>query len=471
MTHDIAAHFAPFEERMRQAGLSDIVIDNFRYYYGALAAGETGVIPENTIDAVPSVVDLSEIEQYIPAGETLLPRAAVLKLNGGLGTSMGLDKAKSLLVARDGLSFLDIIVHQNMRLNERYASRVPLLFMNSFSTDADTREVLARYPSLAGPIPSTMMQNKVPKILRDSLQPAVWLADPDLEWCPPGHGEVYVVLATTGMLDTLLDNGYEYLFISNADNLGATLDPGILGYISQHHIPFLMEVADRTEADKKGGHIARLQNGQLVLREIAQCPPEDLPAFQDTGKHRFFNTNNIWVDLVQLKQTLVQNNYVLKLPMIRNAKTLDPRNTASPGVFQLETAMGSAISVFPNAQALRTSRERFLPVKLCQDLLTLRSDIYTLDEAYRLRASLNRQLGPIVLDLDSRYYRLIGDFEQRFPTTPSLVDCAQLTVQGDVVFESGIALHGHVQFVNASAEQRHVPAGTAIADSTYELKE
>ena len=73
-----------------------------------------------------------------------------------------------------------------------------------------------------------------------------------------GHGEVYIVLATSGMFDALLARGYQYLFLSNSDNLGATLNLGILGYIADEQIPFLMEVADRTEADKKGGYRPRL---------------------------------------------------------------------------------------------------------------------------------------------------------------------------------------------------------------------
>jgi UTP--glucose-1-phosphate uridylyltransferase len=465
---DNIADFAPFEVRMRQEGLAQIVIDNFRHYYGVLAGGSVGLIPEGEIAPVESARSIDELARYQDAGRQALRHAAVLKLNGGLGTSMGLDKAKSLLVVRDGLTFLDIIARQTISYSTRYDCQIPLILMNSFNTDADSQAALEHYPALRGPIPNVVMQNKVPKIRQDTFGPVEWPDDPQQEWCPPGHGEVYIVLATSGMLDALLARGYEYLFISNSDNLGATLDLGILGYLASERVPFLMEVADRTEADKKGGHIAQLHDGQLILREVAQCPEQDLPAFQDISRHRYFNTNNIWVNLVRLKQLLEANNNVLKLPMIRNAKTVDPKDTHSPAVYQLETAMGAAIGVFAGAQVLRVGRDRFMPVKTCEDLLRLRSDIYSLDQDYQLRAKANSQM--TLIQLDSRYYKRIADFEERFAEgAPSLYACAQLAVQGDVCFGAGVVCRGVARIVNRSSEQRQITAGTVIANTEVDL--
>ena len=467
MPHNNTANFAPFAERMRREGLPAIVIDNFHYYYDVLAAGSVGMIPEESIAPVAAVPDIADTAAYAAAGRAALGRAAVLKLNGGLGTSMGLDQAKSLLVARDGLTFLDIIARQTLGLGARYEQHVPLILMNSFNTDADSRAVLERYPELQGPIPLSLMQHKVPKILQDTLAPAEWPANPTLEWCPPGHGELYIALATSGMLEILLARGYEYLFISNADNLGATLDLGILGYLANKRLPFIMEVTDRTEADKKGGHIAQRRDGQLILREIAQCPEADLPAFQDIARHKYFNTNSIWINLRRLKQILDENNNVLKLPMIRNSKTLDPRDAGSPPVYQLETAMGAAIAVFPGAQVLRVGRDRFMPVKTCDDLLRLRSDIYTLDEHYSLRQVGSRPAALVALD--PRFYRLIADFEARFAHgAPSLRECDRLAVRGDVAFGAGVVCRGAVRVENNAPEQRHLPDNTVL-DGRREL--
>ncbi len=476
MPHDISANaaslanFAPFAERMHREELPDIVIDNFHHYYDVLSSGSVGLIAESEIEPVASVPDITDLAGYRAAGEAAMKQTAVLKLNGGLGTSMGLEKAKSLLVVRDGLTFLAIIARQNISLDMRYGTDVPLILMNSFNTDADSLAALERYPELQGPVPFSVMQHKIPKVLQDTLAPAEWLEDPELEWCPPGHGEVYVVLATSGLLDTLLARGYEYLFLSNVDNLGATVDPGILGYIASRDVPFLMEVTDRTEADKKGGHIARLHDGQLILREVAQCPREDLAAFQDIARHRYFNTNNIWVRLSALKRILDENDNVIKLPMIRNAKTLDPKDKDSPAVFQLETAMGAAIAVFPGSQVLRVGRDRFLPVKTCSDLLRLRSDIYELDEHYEIHAIPDRASDVTLIDLDARYYQLIDDFETRFSEgVPSLRQCASLTVEGDVVFGAGVVCKGAARIVNRVEQQVRLPAATVVEDAEYAL--
>ncbi|KAB8145244.1 UTP--glucose-1-phosphate uridylyltransferase [Chloroflexia bacterium SDU3-3] len=455
---------------MRREGLADLVIDNFHYYYTTLAAGVTGVISEADITPVESVASQSELASYEPAGRDAIGRAAVLKLNGGLGTSMGLEKAKSLLPVRDGLSFLDIIIRQNLHARHAHGAQVPLLLMNSFSTAADTEAVLARYPEVAQqPVPLTLMQNKVPKVLCDTLAPAEAPSAPDLAWCPPGHGELYVALQTSGMLRALLDAGYEYLFISNADNLGASLDLAILGYVAAEQVPFLMEVAARTEADKKGGHLAqRADDGRLLLREVAQCPEADMAAFQDIQRHRYFNTNNIWLNLRALAQVLAEQGGVIKLPMIRNKKTLDPREPQSPAVYQLETAMGAAIEVFANARALLVDRSRFMPVKTCNDLLALRSDIFELGDSYQIRQRPQRTLGTIKIELDDAYYKRIDDFEARFPLgAPSLVDCARLTVVGDVLFEQEIAMKGAVAITNPSAEQIRLPRGTVLADASF----
>ena len=466
MTSPTTSDFTPFREKMRHAGLAEIVIDNFEHYYTTLAAGRSGMISESDIRPVERVPDQQSLGRYADTGRAAIDRVAVLKLNGGLGTSMGLEKAKSLLPVRDGLSFLDIIIRQNLHARSAYEQVIPLLFMNSFSTASDTNAVLDAYPRLhEQQVPLTLLQNKVPKICRDTLEPVAWPTDSELEWCPPGHGEIYIALQTSGLLQQLLNAGYTNLFISNADNLGATLDLNILGYVVAENIPFLMEVAARTEADKKGGHLAQRGDGRLLLREVAQCPKEDLDAFQDTARHRYFNTNNIWINLVALAAVLREHSNVIKLPMIRNQKTVDPRDSQSPAVYQLETAMGAAIEVFDGAQALLVERGRFMPVKTCNDLLALRSDIYEIGADFQLRQSAQRTLGTIAIDLDSSYYKLIDDFSARFPAgAPSLVDCARLTISGDVLVEGAVACIGAVAISNPSDRQQRLPRGTILAD-------
>ena len=434
------------EEKMRAEGLPEVAIDTFAHYYRQLEAGETGLLPEAAIAPVESLPSADDLRPDEDAIKDALARAVVIKLNGGLGTSMGMTQAKSLLPVKDGLSFLDIIVRQTLELRRRWDARLPLVLMNSFYTQEESLQALGRHPEIASDVPADFVQNKEPKIRVDDLMPVEWPSDPELEWCPPGHGDLYTALVTSGMLERLLDAGYEYAFVANADNLGAVLDPAILAWFAAERIPFLMEVADRTDADRKGGHLARRPDGGLVLRESAQTPDEDTDAFQDVSRHRFFNTNNLWVNLATLRGVLRERANVLGLPMIRNRKTVDPGDSSSPAVYQLETAMGAAIGVFDGAQALRVGRERFAPVKTTNDLLVLRSDCYLLTDEGQVQLAPERGDGVPFVDLDPAHYKLLEPFEERFPAgPPSLVASRRFVVRGDVRFGKDVVARGDVE--------------------------
>ena len=455
----LESRFLPFRQLMLREGLPEIVIDTFRHNYAQLLAGATGLIPETEISPVDSLPDAEKFgDEFSGVGQQAIGRTAVIKLNGGLGTSMGLERAKSLIRVKQGLSFLDIIVHQAL------LQGTPLILMNSFATRADTLEVLEGYPELGRQqIATDFLQHKVPKVDQRNLQPVSCPGTPQLEWAPPGHGDIYTALVTSGMLDALLASGYRYVFISNSDNLGAVLDPCLLGYFVNQGMPFLMEVADRTETDRKGGHLAVAASGQLILRESAQCPPEDLDFFQDIHRHRYFNTNNLWVDLQVLKHTLEERHNVLGLSLIRNSKTVDPRDETSAPVYQLETAMGSAISSFNDAGAIRVPRSRFAPVKTTNELMLIRSDAYRLTQDYRV--VLNERLdGHIpVVDLDARFYRLIDEFEARFSDgIPSLAACTALSILGDIKFGSDVSIHGRVALRNTGSNQVEIGPGSVI---------
>ena len=455
--------FKPFEERMRKAALDTLVITTFRHYYCQLLGGGTGLIDRFQIDPIDKVPDVEQLEDYSQAGQSALEKTVVVKLNGGLGTGMGMEKAKSLLEVKKGLSFLDIIARQVLHVCSRYDCSIPLVLMDSFYTRTDSLAALEHYPSLRSTLPLDFVQHKVPKVNQNSLTPVDWPHNPELEWCPPGHGDLYTALVTSGMLDALLAQGFEYAFVSNADNLGAVMDIQILGYCASHNFPFLMEVADRTEADRKGGHIARMKSRDLTLRELAQCPPEEKEAFQDITVYKYFNTNTLWVNLIALKRLLEDNSNMLSLPLIINSKTLDPRDTSSPPVFHLETAMGSALSVFTGAQVLRVPRLRFAPVKACADILGLWSDAYVLTGDSRIIQNPERTLGPIVIELDPRYYKLLDEMKARFVHgVPSLVDCEKLVITGDVLFGRNVVIKGTAHISTRDESQHTVPDGSLI---------
>ena len=447
------------EAKMKAEKLPDLAIQSFAYYYKQLIEGETGLIAENQIQPVNSLPDLEQLsDDYLTAGEAALQNAVMLKLNGGLGTSMGLKSAKSLLIIKNDLSFLDVIAQQAIRLG------IPLVLMNSFSTAQDSLDHLSKYPELKQDIPLHFLQHKVPKIVQKDFSFAEWPKNPQLEWCPPGHGDIYTALLTTNMLDTLLEKGIKYMFVSNSDNLGAQLDLKLLGYFADTQLPFMMEVADRTLADRKGGHLALDHSGQFLLRESAQCPKEDVDAFQDTKKHRYFNTNNLWIQLETLNDVLNAKNGIMGLPMIRNSKTVDPRDSSSTPVYQLETAMGAAIEIFNEAGAIRVPRSRFAPVKSTNQLLAIQSDAYQLKDDYSVAMDPRRNTKPCIINLDSDHYKKIDQLDEHFPNgAPSLINAESLTIQGEVFFGKNVTCNGAVEIINTSGEPKYITDGQVLS--------
>ncbi len=464
-------HFALYRVRMEEAGLNEAAIRAFQHAYGVLQSGKTPFIPEEFILPVDHLPERGDIPNLpFEDAAPLLEKTVVIKLNGGLGSSMGLEQAKSLLPIRSGSTFLDLIVRQILALRHRSGKPVPFLLMDSYATSHDTREFLQRYPELGPPEFWELMQNRVPKIDAKTLLPASWPAAPDLEWCPPGHGDLYPSLLGSGWLGRLLDHGVRYAFVSNSDNLGAALDPALLQHFSESGAPFLMEVTRRTPADRKGGHLALdAGHNSLLLREFAQCPPEGEDAFQDIERHRYFNTNNLWFRLDALRDALDAHGGALPLPVIRNPKTLDPRDPDSPPVFQLETAMGAAIACFPGAAALCVGRERFAPVKTTGDLFVLRSDACLLTEDHRVALHPHCQGLPPSVVLDPEHFKTIDLFEAAFDgEVPSLRNCRSLRVEGPVRFSQDTVFTGDVAVINPEADPILLPPGT-YADQTIRL--
>ena len=437
---------------MAAAGVDEVAIDTFAHYYRLLEHGETGMIPESTIDPV-DMESLADLEVSDDDGAEAIRATAVIKLNGGLGTSMGMDRAKSLLCVRRGLSFLDIIARQVLHLRQQCDATLPLIFMNSFRTSADTSAAIARYEDLpVEGLPIEFLQNKEPKLLTADLSPVSWPKEPDLEWCPPGHGDIYTALRGTGLLDRLIEAGYERVFVSNSDNLGAVPDPRLAGWFATSGAPFAIEAVRRTPSDRKGGHFARRKtDGRIVLRETAQTPDADQAALADLERHRYCSTNNIWFDLAAMKHALDVRQGILGLPLIRNVKNVDPGDKKSPEVIQIETAMGAAVEVFEGSRLIEVGRDRFVPVKTTNDLLVLRSDVYDLGADFVLD-----QTAPEVpfVDLDSAYYKLVGDFDKRFPEgAPSLKKAESFTVTGDWTFGRGVQVVGDVDLKAKSAQR------------------
>lgn len=450
-------------EKMRSAGVAEVAIKVFTHYYGLLESGQQGTIREAEIDPVGDLPHLEHLDTDTEAMRAALAETVVIKLNGGLGTSMGVTGPKSALPVKNGLSFLDIIARQILHLRKTYDVPLPLVLMNSFRTREDSLAVLKAYGELpVDGIDLDFLQNAEPKLRADDLTPIEWPADPELEWCPPGHGDLFTALVASGLLDALREKGFRHAFVSNADNLGATPDGRIAAWMAEHDVPFGMEVCRRTRSDRKGGHVAvRKSDGRLILRDSAQVHEDDNASFQDITRHKTFNTNNLWIDLDRLADMMAGHDGVLGLPIIVNKKTVDPSDPESPRVIQLETGMGTAIETFEGSQAVIVDRSRFKPVKTTNDLLVLRSDVYELDESGELTTT--HEGDEPYVDLDPEYFRILADFESRFADgAPSLVRADRLEVRGDVAFGKNVTVIGDVEVEAPAGERREIPDGTEL---------
>ncbi|WP_203337327.1 UTP--glucose-1-phosphate uridylyltransferase [Nocardioides limicola] len=458
-----AEGLAKARQKMVDADVDATAIEVFAHYYRQVEHGETGMIGEESIDP-HDMESLAAVDVDDEVASRALAATVAIKLNGGLGTSMGMERAKSLLCVRRGLSFLDVIARQVLHLRQTHQVRLPLLFMNSFRTSADTMAALQRYADLpVDGLPLEFLQNKEPKLDATTLEPISHPADPELEWCPPGHGDLYTVLHASGLLRQLIDAGFRYAFVSNADNLGAVPTPRVAGWFAGSGAPFAIEAVRRTPSDRKGGHFARRRSdGRIVLRETAQTPPEDLAALADLDRHRYTSTNNLWFDLVAMAEVLEARRGILGLPLIRNVKTVDPTDPSTPEVVQIECAMGAAIELFEEATTIEVDRDRFIPVKTTNDLLVLRSDVYDLAEDFRLGQTTDEI--PFV-DLDTSHFKLVNDFDQRFPEgVPSMRRARSLRVNGDWTFGRDVAVVGDVELDPAAAAERVAPGTVLGAD-------
>jgi len=365
---------------------------------------------------------------------------------------MGCTGSKSNMVIKNGKTYLEVIMDQVIKLNEKYHSRIPLVLMNSFNTEHEAKETGSKYPALEI---IHFNQSQFPRIRRDTMLPMPTSPDARPEnWYPPGHGDVLDGLRNSGVLDRLLAQGRTHLFISNVDNLGATLDLSILGSMVAHNNDILMEMTPKTHADIKGGTVIEYE-GRMKLLETAQVPADKVNEFRTVRKFSVCNTNNIWFDLRMLKTALEEDR--MKLDIIVN-----PKKVGNVSVIQLETAVGSSISCARRPALVCVPRARFLPVKSVADMLVIQSNLYVLDESGVLTMNPLRNFPvPPLVSLGAGIQK-IADVQAHFGGVPDMLDLDSLTVTGDVYFGAGCSLKGHVTVVCPPGQRIDLPPGTVL---------
>lgn len=429
----------------------------FRRYLNDKAKG-TAVSWDRIAPPNPEqVVDYDSLANSESVG--FLEKLAVIKLNGGLGTSMGCVGPKSVIEVRDGMSFLDLSVRQIEYLNRTYNVNVPFVLMNSFNTDEDTQNIIKKYEGHNIDI-LTFNQSRYPRVLKDSLLPAPKsFNSPISDWYPPGHGDVFESLYNSGILDLLIERGVEILFLSNADNLGAVVDLRILQHMVESEAEYIMELTNKTKADVKGGTIINYENSVRLL-EIAQVPKEHVNEFKSIKKFKYFNTNNIWLNAQAIKR--VVENSELELEIIPNNKTIpaDKKGESDISIVQLETAVGAAIRHFKGAHGINVPRRRFLPVKTCSDLMLVKSDLYSLKHGQLVLDG--DRFGPIPLIKLGNDFKKVSDFQKRIPSIPRILELDHLTITGAVNLGRGVVMKGTVIIVATEGSTIDVPPGSIL---------
>ncbi|KAL5721730.1 UTP--glucose-1-phosphate uridylyltransferase [Ranunculus cassubicifolius] len=404
------------------------------------------VVPYDTLKPTPE--DPSETKK-------LLDKLVVLKLNGGLGTTMGCTGPKSVIEVRNGLTFLDLIVIQIESLNSKYGCSVPLLLMNSFNTHDDTQKIVEKYSNSNIEI-HTFNQSQYPRLVVEDFLPLPSKGQTGKDgWYPPGHGDVFPSLMNSGKLDALLSQGKEYVFVANSDNLGAIVDLKILNHLVDNKNEYCMEVTPKTLADVKGGTLISYE-GKVQLLEIAQVPDQHVDEFKSIEKFKIFNTNNLWVNLNAIKR-LVEAE-ALKMEIIPNPKEVD-----GVKVLQLETAAGAAIKFFDKAIGINVPRSRFLPVKATSDLLLVQSDLYTLTDGFVVRNQARTNPANPSIELGPEFKK-VSNFLSRFKSIPSIIELDNLKVSGDVWFGANVTLKGDVTISAKPGANIEIPDGAVLAN-------
>jgi UTP--glucose-1-phosphate uridylyltransferase len=445
--------------------LTEKEFDGFQKIFNKFLQGAGTSVEWDKIEKLPDGAVLDYENLKAPADsevKAMLSKLVVVKLNGGLGTSMGCRGPKSVIPVRNDLSFLDLTVQQIEYLNRTYNADVPLVLMNSFNTDEDTAKVIRKYKSFNVKI-YTFNQSRYPRVNCDSLTPVPKTCETkdDIDaWYPPGHGDFYLSFHNSELLKMFIEDGREYCFISNVDNLGATVDLNILNMLlhpenGKPRPEFLMELTDKTKADVKGGTLIKYEH-HLRLLEIAQVPKEHVADFKSVKKFKIFNTNNLWIRLPGIQKII--NDKTLDMDVIINNKTLDNGRN----IIQLETAVGAAMKCFDASIGINVPRRRFLPVKKTSDLLLVMSNLYRIRSGTLEMSPLRMFPSTPHVKLGDNHFAKVKDFLKRFETIPDILELDHLTVSGDVTFGRGVSIRGTVIIIANHGERIDIPAGAIL---------
>lgn len=270
-------------------------------------------------------------------------QCAMVVLAGGMATRMG-GVVKALVEAVPGYRFLDLRLNELRALERRSGQRVPMWLMTSDATNEAIRDALGN--QLTPDYLETFQQDLSPRLNPDGTLFLDSSGAPSLH--APGHGDLPDALARSGLLRRFVERGGKYVTMTNIDNLGASLDPRIIGYHIRHGKPLTCEVVDKVGTDK-GGIPVRVDGKPAVMEEFR------IPPSFDPSTVRVFSTNTFHINAAELLEPPLEWTYF----------TVEKKVEDKP-VIQFERLLNELTSALPT-QFLRLPRtgaeSRFLPVK------------------------------------------------------------------------------------------------------------
>eukprot|EP01029_Cantina_marsupialis_P015586 TRINITY_DN3416_c0_g1_i1.p1 TRINITY_DN3416_c0_g1~~TRINITY_DN3416_c0_g1_i1.p1 ORF type:complete len:491 (-),score=119.84 TRINITY_DN3416_c0_g1_i1:104-1552(-) len=411
----------------------------------------------NSSFAHVSPPDVKHITRDVPQNDKLidlmLQKLVIIKLNGGLGSTMKCKGPKSFLPVQHGLTFLDLTIRQVEYLNVVHGCDVPIVLLNSFKTSERTREVIKSYEGREVTI-HCLDQSSMPRLDPVTLKPLAtesFSEETQHLWYPPGHGDLVDTYLDSDLHLEFFRQGKEYAFISNIDNLTATIDFKVLYHLYMENVDFCMEVTERKECDVKGGILVK-DHDKTRLLERSQFPKEEVALFNDYKHFNSFNTNNLWI-------------CINKLERLWDRRMLNPdiiavhKDTPFGEVVELETAIGCCFKSVGSAQGVMVSRDRFTPVKHTADLLLVQSDVYTLVHGNLVRPLDAKKLPTVEIRGPMTDVTV---YQEKVKNVPSLRGLDSLLIDGNVSFGTEVFLSGKVEIIVAEGLTYEIPNFTSF---------
>jgi UTP--glucose-1-phosphate uridylyltransferase len=386
-----------------------------------------------------------------PKMKQLLEQTVVILMNGGVSKMDFKTPRSALTVEKNGITqtLLDCRLAQINALNVEFGVDLPIILMNSFLTNTETNHNLQKYQNLKIKI---LHQGMYPLMYKTNLSP-IPQSKNDPNWSPPGSAEIFVLLKTTGLLDELLKEGKKFAFLSDVENLGATIDPKLLYHVEQKQINLLLEVTPRTKSEGNfmGGVPVLFRKKQHIL-ELSQVPMHIRQTRFNFQDFKYLNTNNIWISL----QTLA------KIEKISMDWALHSKMQKGREVVYIDTPVSMAIQSFPNPTAITVPRQRYRQVHHTSHLLAVQSDLYVLENGnFKLNPKRIPPTEPLLKLGDG--FKTLDDYQKRFSCgPPSLLEIDHLTVSGEVNFGSDVVLKGTVIIVADAGSRIDIPQGTTL---------